>query len=69
MQNKKRVHNLGLPEWARENPYLFIYNFRKCLEEEYVGRNINNWIDLVFGYKQRGEEAIKAINCFYYLTY
>ena len=42
---------------------------RKCLEEENSSRSLNNWIDLIFGYKQRGEEAIKALNCFYYLTY
>jgi hypothetical protein len=27
------------------------------------------WADLVFGYKQQGEEAVKAANMFYYLTY
>ena len=42
---------------------------RKALESDYVSRNLHNWIDLIFGYKQRGEEAEKALNCFYYLTY
>ncbi len=69
MQNKRRVHNVALPDWATQNPYLFIYNFRKYLEDEIVGRSINHWIDLVFGFKQRGDESIKALNCFYYLTY
>jgi hypothetical protein len=27
------------------------------------------WIDLIFGYKQRGKEAQKALNTFFYLTY
>jgi len=31
--------------------------------------NLNHWIDLVFGYKQTGIEAEKAMNIFYYLTY
>lgn len=30
---------------------------------------MHNWIDLIFGYKQRGPEAEKAHNVFYYLTY
>jgi hypothetical protein len=28
-----------------------------------------DWIDLVFGFKQRGKEAAKALNTFFYLTY
>lgn len=39
------------------------------LESDYVSTHINNWIDLIFGYKQKGEEAVKALNTFYYLTY
>ena len=28
-----------------------------------VNNHLNLWIDLIFGYKQRGEEAIKNFNC------
>ena len=31
--------------------------------------HLHLWIDLIFGYKQSGEEAVKADNLFYYLTY
>lgn len=31
MQNKKRVHNVELPEWAKGNPYNFLYKMRRCL--------------------------------------
>jgi hypothetical protein len=34
-----------------------------------VSAHLHEWIDLIFGYKQRGAEAIKADNVFYYLTY
>lgn len=42
---------------------------RKALESDYVSRNLHHWIDLIFGYKQRGPEAIKANNLFFHLTY
>ena len=39
------------------------------MESEFVSCQIHQWIDLIFGYKQRGPEAIRATNVFYYLTY
>lgn len=69
MQSKKRVHNVELPEWARENPYLYVSKLRKGFEEFVVSKTIAKWIDLIFGYKQRGEEAVKSLNRFVHLTY
>lgn len=40
---------------------LFISMNRKYLEES---SNLNNWIDLIFGYKQSGPEALKSKNIF-----
>jgi hypothetical protein len=31
--------------------------------------SIQNWIDLIFGYKQKGKIAKDNLNLFYYLTY
>lgn len=42
---------------------------RAALESDYVSGKINEWIDLIFGFKQRGEEALKADNLFYHVTY
>ena len=40
----------------------FIVKMRQALESEYVSKHIHEWIDLIFGYRQRGEEAVKANN-------
>ena len=38
---------------------------RQALESEYVSQSLNQWIDLVFGCKQTGREAVEAINVFH----
>lgn len=48
---------------------IFFYNLLKALESELVSCQLHNWIDLIFGYKQRGPEAVHATNVFHYLTY
>ena len=68
-QKKNRVHDVLLPEIFDGNPYRFVFAMRKNLESRDVSEELNNWIDLIFGYKQKGKEAIKAENIFYYLTY
>ena len=42
---------------------------REALESEHVSANLHQWIDLIFGYKQKGKEALAADNVYYYLTY
>ena len=67
-QQKNRVHHVELPKWS-SNAYEFIIKHRQELESDYVSENIGNWIDLVFGYKQRGKIAEENLNLFFYLTY
>ncbi|CAF0851553.1 unnamed protein product [Adineta ricciae] len=62
------VGDVILPPWA-ESPSDFIYKMRLALESDYVSQHLHEWIDLIFGYKQRDEEARKADNLFHYLTY
>ncbi|GME97042.1 unnamed protein product [Ambrosiozyma monospora] len=42
---------------------------RQALESPYVSANLHKWIDLVFGFNQRGENAVKSLNVFHYLSY
>lgn len=44
------------------DPSDFVQKLRNALESDFVSRNLHNWIDLIFGYKQKGEEALKAAN-------
>ncbi|KAK6325637.1 hypothetical protein J4Q44_G00049790 [Coregonus suidteri] len=66
--SKERVNDVILPKWAK-SPEDFIYKHRKALESEYVSAHLQDWIDLIFGYKQRGPAAVEALNVFYYCTY
>ena len=68
LQNGSPLHHVELPSWAN-SPEEFVYLHRKALESEYVSLHLHEWIDLIFGYKQRGQAAIDAHNVFYYLTY
>ena len=56
------VDDVLLPPWASNSPRLFSKMNKKALESEYVSQQINNWIDLIFGYKQKGIEAEKSYN-------
>jgi len=68
-QEKVVVDNVILPSWSKNNPYEFVAKLRRKLESRWVSENINNWIDLIYGYKQRGKDAIEHMNIFYPLTY
>ena len=52
-----------------QNSYEFIVAQRRAFEAEYVSENINKWIDLIFGFKQKGKLAEENLNLYYYLTY
>jgi WD40 repeat protein len=57
------VHHIVLPPWAA-SPEDFIYKHRMALESDYVSLHLHEWIDLIWGYKQRGESATEADNTF-----
>lgn len=63
------VNHVQLPPWAKNSPSNFISKLREALESEYVSENLHHWIDLIFGYCQRGQEAVLSNNVFYPLSY
>jgi hypothetical protein len=69
MQSGKEVTNVDLPKWAGGDPYYYVCELKRLLESEQVSFSINKWIDYIYGYKQKGKEAIKAINVFPHYTY
>ncbi|XP_068583930.1 lipopolysaccharide-responsive and beige-like anchor protein isoform X3 [Cebidichthys violaceus] len=68
MEDSTVVSNVELPRWAK-SPEEFVRINRLALESEFVSCQLHQWIDLIFGYKQQGPEATRALNVFYYLTY
>ena len=68
VQDGQQVGDVELPPWA-SSAEEFIKINREALEGDYVSSHLHEWIDLIFGYKQRGQAAVEANNVFYYLTY
>ena len=68
-QSQTTVSSVSLPQWSKFDPRFFVLMLRKILEGDYVSQNIHNWIDLIFGKKQRGKPAIDAVNLFPILGY
>lgn len=56
-EDEVEVNNVMLPPWAK-NAEHFVRIHRQALESDLVSCQLNQWIDLIFGYKQRGPEAV-----------
>ncbi|KAK2811445.1 hypothetical protein FQN50_002068 [Emmonsiellopsis sp. PD_5] len=63
------IDSVELPPWAKGDPKIFIAKHREALESPYVTKNLHRWIDLIFGYKQKGDAALEAVNVFHHLSY
>ena len=64
-----KINDVELPPWCNNDPGQFVRINRKALESKYVSENLHHWIDLIFGYKQIGQEAENAQNVFHPFTY
>ena len=58
-----------LPPWACGSAERFVFINREALESDAVSASLHSWIDLIFGSKQQGDEAVEACNVFHHLTY
>ncbi|KAK6051161.1 Beige/BEACH domain protein, partial [Cooperia oncophora] len=57
-QNGVVLDDVVLPPWAHGDAREFVRLHRQALECDYVSSHLHEWIDLVFGYKQNGDEAV-----------
>ena len=53
LEDGRELGNVELPPWAA-TPHEFVRINRQALESEFVSCQIHQWIDLIFGYKQKG---------------
>lgn len=63
------VDTVQLPPWAKGDPKIFVAKHREALESPHVSKHLHQWIDLIFGCKQRGEAAVESVNVFHHLSY
>ncbi|CCH42461.1 Beige protein [Wickerhamomyces ciferrii] len=69
LQDGTEVNHVQLPKWAKGDPKIFVEKNREALESKFVSDHLHEWIDLIFGFKQIGPEAVEALNVFNYLSY
>ena len=62
------IQDVQLPPWAKTAEEFVRIN-REALESEFVSMNLHKWIDLVFGFKQRGPDAEACFNVFSHVSY
>uniref|UniRef100_A0A8C0GB78 Neutral sphingomyelinase activation associated factor n=1 Tax=Chelonoidis abingdonii TaxID=106734 RepID=A0A8C0GB78_CHEAB len=63
--SSQKLLEVTLPDYPDD----FLQKSQNALESQYVSEHLHEWIDLIFGYKQKGREAIAAHNVFHPLTY
>ena len=67
LENGQEVDNVETP--CNDDPYDFVITMKSALESNTISYTIQNWIDLIFGYKAKGKEAENAKNLFTEASY
>jgi len=57
------VKDVEVPSWST-SPSDFVSKNHEALESDYTSSHIHNWIDLIWGYKQRGKIADDHFNTY-----
>ncbi|KAG0672199.1 hypothetical protein C6P45_003674 [Maudiozyma exigua] len=68
-QRGLKVDDVILPPWSNGDPKIFVNKNREALESPYVSQHLHEWIDLIFGYKQKGKLAEENVNVFNRMSY
>lgn len=68
-QMNRNVNDIELPQWCLGDPRFFVNFQKKALESNFASLNLQKWIDLIFGERQKGKMAVESLNIFYFLTY
>ena len=66
-ENKLKINDVYLPYWSNNNPEKFICIMREILERPEI--KLFDWVDLIFGFAQRGPEAFSKYNIYNYWCY
>ena len=67
-QNGKPIDEVALPPWA-PTASDFVVQHRRALDSDFVRLHLHQWVDLVWGCKQRGKAAVLSDNLFHHSTY
>jgi hypothetical protein len=62
LEDNSVVYNVKTP--CKNNAYSFIEIMKRLFENNRISSTINNWVDLIFGYKVKGKDAEKAKNIY-----
>ena len=63
------INDVKLPLWSNDNCINFVLELRRNLESINITSTLSNWIDLIFGFNQKGENAEENYNIFLAHTY
>ena len=66
---KEPIEDFDLPYWSKNDPRKFTLILLKMLENKKISQKLNLWIDLIFGNKQKGQNAINHFNVFRSVCY